>query len=83
MGKYRIRVSTTSIVYAHVDVKAKSMAHAIELAKRKAFDHELEFLPAECNEVYDIDINMSPERIPLPPREGMNFGKKTAIQRNI
>jgi hypothetical protein len=33
------------------------MAHAIELAKRKAFDHELEFLPAERNEVYDIDIN--------------------------
>ena len=57
MKKYRIRVSATSIVYAYVDVKAKSMAHAIELAERKALENELEFLPTEGNEVYDIEIS--------------------------
>lgn len=57
MKKYRSRVSATSIVYAYVKVKTKSMTHAIEQADRKAFDHEIEFLPTDGNEVYDIDIN--------------------------
>jgi hypothetical protein len=57
MRKYRIGASATSIVYAYVEAKSKFENRAVEQVERKAFDHELEFLPAESDEVYDIDIN--------------------------